>query len=213
MFAERSAEAVERAAAIWTRAALLEPGLIEPLIEATRARIWLVEHDPRPARRREHAEAAVATARACGERAAQSATCDFWLGAALGVRAREKKLSAMGAASEVENLFRQAAASDPGLEQGGPDRALALLYARAPGWPFGPGNARRAVEHARRAVELAPSFPPNHLALAEALERARDRAAARRALGEALRLALEARDRGDPDAPEWVEQAQGKLGR
>lgn len=201
------------AAGLWTRAALAGSGRLEPLIEAARARVWLAEHEPSGRGRREHADAAVALARECAARAPGLASCDFWLGAALGVQARERKFSAMGAASRIEALFERAAQADPRLEEGGPDRALALLYARAPGRPLGPGSGRRAVERARRAVALSPLFPPNHLALAEALHRMGDRAGSRGALEEALRLALEARERGHPDAPDWIREAERKLGR
>ena len=36
-------------------------------------------------------------------------------------------------------MFHSAAEGDPTIEDGGPDRALALTYLRAPGWPTGPG--------------------------------------------------------------------------
>lgn len=213
LFAQRTLGAVLEAAGLWARAALLEPRRAEPVIESARARIWLVEHEGSGRGRREHADAAVALARECAARAADLPACDFWLAVAVGVQAREKKLSAIGAASRIEALFARTAEADPRLEQGGPDRALALLYARAPGWPFGPGSGRKAVERARRAVALAAGFPPNHLALSEAFERSGDRAGSRKALEDALRLALEAREKGHPDAADWIREAERKLGR
>ncbi len=212
-FKARTIPSAVEAAALWTSVALMEPDRIEPLLEAARARVWLAEHETWGKARREHADAAVATAQACGDRVSGSAACNFWLAAALGVQARERKLTALGTVRRIEALLKRAAASAPLFESGGPDRALALLYARAPAWPLGPGDARLAAEHARRAVALDPGFPPNHLALAEALEDAGGGEGCRQALEEALRLARLDRERGHPDAGEWIAEAERKLAR
>ena len=67
------------------------------------------------------------------------------------------------------------------------------------------------LENARRAAELEPEYPPNQLALAEALTTNGDRgqglAVYKKALAQARQLALE----GDPDAPEWVSDAEQAI--
>jgi Flp pilus assembly protein TadD len=62
-----------------------------------------------------------------------------------------------------------------------------------------------------RAVEIAPVFPPNHLALGDALDATEDPEGARKAYEKALSLAKDLAEAGDPDAPAWVEGAQKAL--
>jgi hypothetical protein len=111
----------------------------------------------------------------------------------------------------VEALER-AIAKDPSYEHAGPHRVLALVLIRAPGWPLGPGDADSGLEHARAAVGLAPDYAPNVLALAEALADVRERAGAKDAYEKAKALAEAAKAAGDPDAAEWVAEAERALG-
>jgi len=210
-FAERTPEAVEQAADLWTRVAAGRPTLVEPLLNAVRARIWLADHAENPALRREKSLAAVQTAQWCTLRAPGDPACDYWLGAALGIQARERRSTALDALPRVIELFQAAADVDPGLEHGGPDRALALTYVQAPGWPTGPGDADLGLEHALRAVEIDPIYSPNHLALGDALAATEDPAGSRKSYEKALVLAREQADGGDPDAPDWVEAAKRSL--
>ena len=85
--------------------------------------------------------------------------------------------------------------------------ALALLYVRAPGWPTGPGDPELGLQHARQAVALRPDYPPNRLALAEALVVTGDPATGRREFQKAFDLARALTDKGDRDAPDWVAEA------
>ena len=88
-----------------------------------------------------------------------------------------------------------------------------MLYARAPGWPTGPGDPDRALAEARKAVELRPDYPPNQLALGEALALTKDPQDARSARTRALELARQRKAAGDPDAGEWIREAQEALTR
>src|ERR1700734_4202335 len=45
---------------------------------------------------------------------------------------------------------------------------------QAPEWPLGPGDPEAGLAAARRAAELGPDYPPNVLALAEALAKTGD---------------------------------------
>ena len=212
LFAERDVEKAKMATRMFLRAAASEGAPIEALVGAVQAQIWLIDHEADARAREEGARTAVEAAQWCGREAPLDPRCDYWLGAALGVQAREKPSTAVSALPKIEALFRRAAEAQPALDEGGPDRALALLYLRAPGWPSGPGDPELGLRHARTAAELRPDYPPNHLALAEALSTSGDaeggRLEYRRALDQARALA----EKGDRDAAEWAAEAEAALG-
>lgn len=211
LYAKRTAEGVKQAADLWLAAAAADPSRVEGLLGAARAHVWVTEHAPDAEARLDAATRAVQEAGWCARIAPAEPACDYWLGAALGVQARERPTTGLSALPRIVESFERAAASSPGLEEGGPDRALALVYLKAPGWPAGPGDLDLAVEHARKAVALAPGHPPNHLTLAEVLARTGDVEGRREACRRALDLAEQRSRSGDPDAPEWILQAQRAL--
>jgi hypothetical protein len=204
-------EAVRRAAQLYWQAAGADHAAVEGLVGAIRAQVWLVEHEKDSARRTELAVSSVEAGQWCQRRVPHSATCDFWLAVALGIQAREKRLTADDALKRMVELLRRAAAADPALDEAGPNRVLALVLLRAPSWPLGPGDVEAALDSARRAAGLRPDYPPNQQALGEALRaNGQDGAAAfTRALTEARRLAAS----GDPDAPEWAKESEAALRR
>lgn len=207
-FARRTVESVREAAELWTRIAVRQPRDIEALQAAVRARIWLSETLEDPVGRSREAVDAVRTAQWCDVRIPGSPTCAYWLGAALGVQARENRSTALDALKRMESLFRQAAEEAPLVAAGGPDRALASLYARAPAWPAGQGDPDRAVEHALRAITLAPEHPPNYLVAAEAFRVSGDRAGAITYLDRGLVVARRLLEARDPDAPRWIQELE-----
>jgi tetratricopeptide (TPR) repeat protein len=108
-------------------------------------------------------------------------------------------------------LLRRAARADPAVDRGGPQRLLALVLLRAPGWPLGPGDVEAALPEAQSAARIAPDYPPNQLALGEALRKNGRDAEARAAYSEALRLAAGTTFRDDPDAAGWANDARAAL--
>lgn len=162
------------------------------------------EHEPEPARRERLAVAAVETAQPCGEQP----RCDYWLAVALGLQAREKPTTAAEGVSLMLALLERAESGDPRLERGGPARIRALVLLRAPGWPLGPGDPEAGLAAARRAMEIDAAFPPNRIALAEALLRTGDREGGTR---EASAAAIAARGSTDPDAGDWLRDAERLL--
>ena len=108
----------------------------------------------------------------------------------------------------LDSLGR-ADAADPNYDNAGPSRVRALVLIRAPGWPLGPGDADAGLVSAKRAVELRPQYPPNLLALAEALSKTGDGKGAHDGYQHALELA-----QALPPGPErdgWVRGAQEGL--
>lgn len=207
-------DAVQQALALYREAAQAEPARIEGLTGAVRVSAWLVEHEAGGERRAPLAAEAVEAGRACQARAPGSAACDYWLAVALGLELRERPAAALaGGVGQVVELLRRAAASEPGLDGGGPERVLALVLLRAPGWPVGPGDPEAALAEARRAVERAPDHPLNRLVLGEALEINGEAEAARAAFEQALELARRRAAAGDADGAEWAAQAEAALAR
>jgi tetratricopeptide (TPR) repeat protein len=68
----------------------------------------------------------------------------------------------------MERELTKAAQLDPALDYAGPDRSLGILYLDAPSPPLGVGNRNKARSHLQTAVQLAPDYPENRIALAEA---------------------------------------------
>jgi tetratricopeptide (TPR) repeat protein len=120
---------------------------------------------------RERSEAAQAGIDACRQAVAldiNAAPAHYYLALNLGESARAKKLGALKLLHEMEHELLKAAELDPAFDYGGPDRALGLLYLKAPPWPASVGNRNKARARLEAAVELSPDYPDNHLSLAEA---------------------------------------------
>ncbi len=213
LYATRTLEAAGKASEIYLQAARADDSRIEGLIGAARAQVWLVDHAPEAAAREAAAILAVQSAQWCLRIAPDDAGCHYWMGAALGVQARERPSTALDALPRIEQAFLRAAAEEPALDEGGPDRALALLYLRAPGWPTGPGDPDRGLEHARKAMMIKPDHPPNLLALAEALSATGNTEEAVETYSRGLELAKRRSAAGDLDAVEWIREAETALGK
>ncbi len=201
---------VSKASETWQTAAAADLTRVEGLIGMSRAGVWQAEHLKDPDARLDAATRALQAAQWCGRIAPAEPACDYWLGASLGLRAREKPSTGLSALPKIEEAFRRAAEKDPGLEEGGPDRALALLYLRAPAWPTGPGDPERGLEHARKAAGLSPitrrtSWP--------SARRSRRREIPRRAAPPTSGRSPRAR-RGaaaGPEAADWIRDASRAL--
>jgi hypothetical protein len=105
----------------------------------------------------------------------------------------------------------RAESADPNYDEAGPARVRALVLTRAPGWPLGPGDAEAGLAAARRAVTLRPQYPPNLLALAEALSKTGDGNGARETYARARDAAQALPDAADRN--EWLREAEQGLQR
>jgi hypothetical protein len=114
-----------------------------------------------------------------------------------GLEAERAPLRGLSLVRVIEREAQQAAALEPALDHGGPDRMLGELYLRAPGFPLSVGDSGKAVLHFRRAVRWGPSAPENRVGLAEALLAEDQSAEACRELGDVLGGPAAA-DRGAP---------------
>ncbi len=167
------------------------------------------EHEPSADVRRALAEKAVDAGQRCVRAAPASAECTYALALALGVQARERPSTATQGLKAMVELLQKANGLDARLDHGGPARVLALVLVRAPGWPLGPGDPETGLKSARQAAELFPDYPPNQLALSEALLAADDQAGSRAAASRGLELARAAA--GERDADDWVRAGEALL--
>jgi len=209
----RRAEPGEAAAAedLYLQAARADPRRADAFGGAIRAKAFRIGREKDGAERTRLAESAVIAGQLCEENAPQAAPCDYWLAAALGLQARERSATGKDALPRMVDLLRRAARTDQAIDHAGPHRLLAIVLLRAPSWPLGPGDPEAALPEAEVAARTAPDFPPNQLALGEALRKNGRPEQARAAYSLALRLATEAGNRGDPDAAGWVDDARAAL--
>jgi tetratricopeptide (TPR) repeat protein len=200
--------AVRRSEGLCLQAAQVDEVGTEGLVCAVRAKAWLAEREKDSTVRTDLAVTAVQAGQWCLRRAPQSAPCKFWLAVALGLQARDRPATVEDGLKRMAQLLREAGKEAPLLDEAGPARVLALLLVRAPGWPIGPGDVEEALVLARKAVELRPDYPPNQLALGEALLKNDDPVKARDALRRAVDLAGKPPFASDPDAPNWIADAR-----
>jgi hypothetical protein len=206
-------DAVASAQRAYLRAARADAARGEGLIGLARVSVWRIEHAPDEKEREALVPVALQAAQWCGRRLPEDPRCDYWLAVALGLQAREQPSTGHDGIARMVEALRRAIARAPGLEEGSPHRVLSLVLLRAPGWPIGPGDVEEGLREAESAVALFPDHPPNQLALGEALRRngrsGESRSAYTRAHDRARALAAA----GDPDAPEWEEEAKQALAR
>jgi hypothetical protein len=152
---------------------------------------------------------ALQNAQACLARAPQAAACLYYDAVALGLNARAHPLQANEALKSMLEALSSAEAVDPAYDQAGPARVKALVLIKAPAWPLGPGDPETGLAAARRAVALRPDYPPNVLALAEALAKTGDAHGAQEAYRHArdlIQALPPSRDRDD-----WQHEADQAL--
>lgn len=206
-------DAVREAEAMYLRAAEADEHDVVGLIGAVRAKAWVADHERDARARQATAVSAVQTAQWCKRRSPDLAACDYWLAVAVGLQARENRATADNGLKTMVPALQRAIDKDSAYDDAGPHRVMALVLLRAPGWPLGPGDAEAGLAAAERAVALRPEYPPNVIALAEALAANKDRAKAREAYTRAKTLAAARRDAKDPDAPFWIIEADQALAR
>jgi len=153
------------------------------------------------------ANGGIAACRQLIARDPKSAPGHYYLAMDLGQLAQTKTLGALRIVEEMEREFKTVRDLDEKFDYGGPDRNLGLLYFEAPGWPASIGSKTKARQHLRRAVELAPNYPENHLCLLEAYLKWGDKKEVQREVKVTEELLPEARKQfaGNAWAPSWAD--------
>src|SRR3984885_8492303 len=145
------------------------PSSVAALVAAIEQDAQRSEREPDTKIRGELAADAGRDAQSCLALEPQGAACLYGRAIALGLNARAHPAHAGELLADMLATLTRAESADPDYDEAGPARVRALVLLRAPGWPLGPGDPEAALAAARRAVELQPRYPPNLLALAEAL--------------------------------------------
>jgi Flp pilus assembly protein TadD len=186
-------------------------GSVEELAASIAADAKRSERESDSSVRSELASEASRDAAACLAREPQAAACRYGHAVALGLEARAHPTRAGELLKTMLESLAQAEAADPNYDTAGPARVTALVLIRAPGWPLGPGDAEAGLVAARRAATLQPQYPPNLLALAEALAKTGDSAGARENYERARALAQALPEAADRAA--WLREADQALRR
>jgi hypothetical protein len=185
------------------------PSSVTELAQAIDAGAKRSDQEPDSKTRGQLAAQASRDADACVAQEPQAAACLYGSAVALGLMARAHPTRAGEYLGSMLEALDKAEAADPLYQDAGPARVRALVLIRAPGWPLGPGDSVAGLVAARRAVALRPLYPPNLLALAEALAKSGDADGAKsnylRARDAALALS------GTADREDWLHQAEQGL--
>ncbi len=169
--------------------------------EFARAAFDLAEFATNRTERAGLAEQGIQASRQALARDTNSAAAHYYLSMNLGQLARTRGLSALILVDQMEGHFYAARKLDEHFDYAGPDRNLGLLYRDAPA--IGSvGSRTRAKEHLERAVQLAPDYPENRLALVEGLLKWGNRDSAERELKAAEQIWPAARAR--LSGPAWT---------
>jgi hypothetical protein len=187
------------------------PTSVEELAAAIASAAERSDREPDSKIRGELAAEASRDAEACLAREPQAAACLYGRAVALGLEARAHPTRASELLKSMLEYLASAEAADPSYDQAGPARVRALVLIRAPGWPLGPGDAEAGLIAARRAATLRPQYPPNVLALAEALAKTGDANGARENYERARDLAQALPSAADRDG--WLRQTDQALQR
>ncbi len=187
------------------------PGTVNDLAAAIASDAERSDREADSRTRGQLADDASRDAEACLAQAPQAAACLYGQGLALGLEAKAHPTRAGELLKSMLESLSSAESADPTYDQAGPARVRGLVLVRAPGWPLGPGDAEAGLVAARSAAALRPQYPPNLLALAEALAKNGNQEDARENY-ERAREAAQALP-PSPDRDGWLRQADEALKR
>jgi hypothetical protein len=182
---------------------------IEERAAAIKAAAQRTDHESDSKARAELASEASTNADACLSLDPGAAACQYGKAVATGLEARAHPARAVGLLGSMLQSLGNAEATDPNYDKAGPARVRALVLIRAPSWPLGPGDTDAGLVAARRAVALQPDYPPNVLALAEALSKNGDEKGARENYAHARDLAQSSSP--GPERDDWLHDADEGL--
>ena len=87
----------------------------------------------------------------------------------LGMTVEHKTYLAIKNLKRIMNELKKARDLAPDTDMGGPQRVLAMIYLKAPGWPTGIGDSDKAIDMLKKVCQKYPDHPLNHIFYAKAL--------------------------------------------
>lgn len=204
---------LENALVVLDRYHRLEPQSIEPLWRTSLVAFLLADSAGDQRKRRAYfADLGERQARAAIALAPTRVEGHYYLAVNMGYTAQSKsfirRLGALDLVPEIEKEGKIALMLDRRFDHAGPHRLLGALYLRAPGWPASIGDPEEALTHLMSAVEIDPSYPENHLYLAEALLANNRVAEANREVDKVLMLDATAQKMWAQRLPRWQVEAE-----
>ncbi len=129
---------------------------------------WLGDYAEETADKEKYFGEGVEAGKKAVEAAPESAAAHLWYASNMGnhgvIRGIMSSLFYLG---PIETHGKKARDLDEAYFSAGALRLLGRFYQQAPGWPVGPGDAKKSEECLKRAVELAPNFGFNLTYLAD----------------------------------------------
>lgn len=166
LFEERAdLEKCRRSIEIYKKILEMDPREEEAAWKIARSCYWLGSHSPE-AKRIDIFEEGIFFAKKAVSLNPKSVAGHFWLGVSYGVYGEEKGiLKSLSLIGPIKEEMQAVLSIDPSYQDGGAHRVLGRLYFKVPGL-FG-GSKKKSVEHLKKAIDIGPNNPMNHLYLAE----------------------------------------------
>ena len=198
--AKQTAPAIENEVLAVDKALVGAPMNYELLWRGARACAWLTDEftdkDRRGSWSQKGADYAKRAVAADGKRVEGY----YFLGINLGQSATTKTVGAYMMVPKVLKAAETALKIDEKFDHAGPGRLIGNVYAKAPPWPASVGDVDDGIKYLKRAVEVAPDYPQNHLHYGDAL-------VSDKQFDEALKqyqMVIDAKV-----LPEWAHRAEG----
>lgn len=133
-----------------------------------RAAFWLIEYGNMESDEEEMAKHGFESAEKLMEIDPSRAEYSFLAGAHMGIMIKHSLRPSVIRLRKVRDFFENAAKLNPRLNEGGPLRALGMIYVLSPPWPAGVGDIDEGIDMLQQAVRMFPTYPENHIYLAKA---------------------------------------------
>jgi tetratricopeptide (TPR) repeat protein len=169
MAAKQTSADMENALLALDKALKVDPKNFEAAWKAARACTWLADELYDDKNKRAHFSGrGIDYAKAAIDLAPKRVEGHYYSGMNLGLSATTKIVGGKFMVPSVRDAEKKAAQLDPAYDYAGPLRVLGKLYATAPSWPASIGDTSTGIDYLKKAVEIAPNYPLNHLFLGDA---------------------------------------------
>ena len=167
--AKQTAQGEENEVLAVDKAIVGAPLNYELLWRGARACAWLTDEFTDKDRRGSWAQKGVDYAKRAVAADGKRVEGYYYLGINLGQSATTKTVGAYMMVPRVLKAAESALKIDEKFDHAGPGRLIGNVYAKAPPWPASVGDVEEGIKYLKRAVEVAPDYPQNHLHYGDAL--------------------------------------------